>query len=390
MPLLFWLATFGADPSLDSPNGAQPPGRNALGQTLLSPPPVIGNLLSPFPMSQPGRLADPLIVPPLPLDPVLPGFVVVSPEPTGIHPSQLYDLIDTVNPLTPPTLVRVLPGYYDPFGWQASYGTSGYQPWRLGWSLFHEIAILPNSPVSGGTSGSMKIVEWNANLRFSEIIAPGVLFNATGYFNAHYWDGPGGVALPGQVDQISADLELGFFNSGPWSGQIAFHPQIVDGYESRLNRNAFNFDGRAVATYMASPHWSFVGGAAIWDRVDLMLVPHVGTIWTPDTRWEVRLLYPRTRISYFLGRRGCTDFWAYGVAEYTAESWQANIGDPTQLADRIQITDDRVSLGLRWDSGRQSVFIEAGYVFNRQAKFAGPTPNFDISNCGMIRAGMRF
>jgi len=390
MPLLFWLASCGADPSLEPPNGAQSPaGQNVLGQRLLSPPPVMGNFNSPVAVGQPVISQEYPIAPWLPPDPVAPGFVIASPDPTGIHRTHIYDLIDSLNPWTP-TITRVVPEYYDPFGWQASYGTNGYQPWRLGWTLFHELAILPNSSVSGGTTGSMQIGEWNSNLRLSELIAPGVLFNATGYFNARYWSGPGGIALGPQVDQISADLELGFFNSGPWSGQIAFHPQIVDGYRSQLNRNAFNFDGRAVATYLASPNWSFVAGAAIWDRVDLMVVPHVGVIWTPDTRWEVRLLYPRTRISYYLGQRGCTDFWVYGVAEYTAEAWQANIGDPTQVADRIQITDDRVSIGLRWDSGRQSVFIEAGYVFNRQAKFAGPTPDFDISNCGMLRAGVRF
>jgi hypothetical protein len=133
-----------------------------------------------------------------------------------------------------------------------------------------------------------------------------------------------------------------------------------------------------------------VGGFAVWDRVDLLVIPHVGAVWTPDTRWELRLLYPRTRISYYLGQRGKSDFWLYGVAEYTAEAWQADIGEPVTTYDRIQLTDDRISLGLRWDSGRHSVFIEGGYVFNRQAKFAGPTPNFDLNNVGMVRAGVRF
>jgi hypothetical protein len=91
-----------------------------------------------------------------------------------------------------------------------------------------------------------------------------------------------------------------------------------------------------------------------------------------------------------VGRRGRTEFWVYGVAEYTAEAWQANIGNPTRVADRIQLTDNRLSLGLRWDSGRHSVFVEGGYVFNRRAKFAGPTSDFDISDVGMLRAGVRF
>ena len=312
-----------------------------------------------------------------------------SPYPRGIHRTLAYELLDTVSPFAKST-VRILPGYYDPFGWQASYGTNGYQPWRLGWSLFHDVSVLPASEVTGGTTGEMQITEWNFNLKLSEILSPGVLFNITGYLNARYWDGPGGIDLGGQVNQISTDLELGFFNEGPWSAQIAFHPQIVDGYESRLNSYAFNFDGRAIATYTASPEWSFVGGLAVWDRVDLMVVPHVGVIWAPDPRWELRLLYPKSRISYYLGRRGRTDYWAYGTAEYTAEAWQANIGDPTVVADRIQLTDDRISVGLRWDAGRHSFFVEGGYVFHRQVEFVGPTPGFDLNNTGMIRAGARF
>jgi hypothetical protein len=318
-----------------------------------------------------------------------PEFVVASPQPRGFHRHLVYELADLFNP-SAKAPVQVLPGYYDPYGWQSSYGTNGYQPWRLGWTLHHDIALLPFSAVSGGTTGEMQIAEWNSNLRLSEIIAPGIVFNGTGHFNARYWDGPGGIALPGQVDQISADLELGFFNEGPWSAQIGFHPQIVDGYQAKLNHNAINIDGRAIVSYLASPNWTLVGGVAFWDRVNVLVVPHVGAVWTPDTRWELRLLYPKSRISYYLGRRGGTDFWLYGSAEYTAEAWQANIGDPTLVADRIQLTDDRVSIGLRWDSGRHSVFVEGGGVFNRHAKFAGPTPGFDISNAGMIRAGVRF
>ena len=414
IPFLFWLTLWGNEPIPNQPNRAAALDGAVLGQPLLtdafrasvgtgvpvtSPAPATGIGAPPvtslfraqspdvqFPGAEfPSADASGVDVPGVDV----PEFVVGSPLPRGIHRTLAYELWDTFNPFFK-TTVRVLPNYYDPYGWQASYGTNGYQPWRLGWSIFHEVAVLPTSSVSGGTTGEMQIVEWNSNVRLSELIAPGILFNGTGYFNAQYWDGPGGIDLGGQVDQLSLDLELGFFNDGPWSGQIAFHPQIVDGFDQPLNGNAFNFDGRAIATYMVSPAWSLVGGFAVWDRVDLMLVPHVGAIWTPDARWELRLLYPRTRISYYLGRMGAKEMWLYGIAEYTAASWQANIGDPTLVADRIQLTDDRLSLGIRWDGGRHSVFIEGGYVFNRHVKFAGPTPHFDISNAGMIRAGIRF
>lgn len=318
-------------------------------------------------------------------------FVIADPCPRCCIPAHevFCDLLETINPWSRKT-VRTVPGYYDPYGWQASYGIDGYQSWRLGWSIFHDWVVLPSSDVNGGAVGQMQITEWNSNLRWSEIIAPGVLFNGTGYFNAHYWDGPGAPDLPGQVDQISADLELGFFNNGPWSGQIAFHPQIVDGFGAKLNHYAFNYDGRVIASYRKSPYWTWVLGVGFWDRVNLLVIPHVGAVWTPGPRWELRLLYPKSKISYYLGQKKCKDYWLYASAEYTAEAWQANIGDPTVYHDRIQLTDYRVALGLRMDKGRHSFFIEGGYVFNRQAKFVGPTPDFDISSVGMVRGGFRF
>ena len=302
------------------------------------------------------------------------------------HPL-VHEFVSGMNPFAAEE-PRYLEGYYDPFGWQGSYGTNGYQPYRLGWVSYNDMTLIPSSPTHG-TTGSLKILEWNSNVRVSHVIAPGVLFNGTGWFSARWWDGPTGVPLPGQVDQISTDLELGFFNGGPWSGQVAFHPQIVESYEAPLNHYSFNFDGRAIAMYRASEKWSFVGGVAFWDRVDLLVVPHVGVIWTPNERWEFRVLFPKSRASYYLGKWRNTDFWLYGEAEYHVEAWQDTTKMPS-THDRIQIADERVDLGVRWDTGRYSFFVDGGYVFDRHAKFAGALPGFDIGNMGMIRVGLRY
>jgi hypothetical protein len=132
-----------------------------------------------------------------------------------------------------------------------------------------------------------------------------------------------------------------------------------------------------------------VGGLAAWDRVHLLVVPHVGIIWTPNERWEFRLLFPKSRASYYLGQWHNADVWLYSEAEYHVEAWQNSTHMPT-THDRIQITDERLSLGLRWDFGRSSFFVDGGYVFDRHAKFAGTLPSFDIGNAGMFRAGLRY
>lgn len=282
----------------------------------------------------------------------------------------------------------VLEGYFDPFGWQMLTGSNGPQGYRLGWSTYNQLTLLPAANVSG-TTGNMKILEWNSNAKYSGLIRPGVLFDGTFWLSARWWDGPGGINLPGQVDLFSADLLLGLFNDGPWDTQIAFHPQIVETYEARLDWNAFNFDGRIVTTYTASPHWKLVGGLAVWDRVDTLFIPMAGVIWTPDDRWEVRATFPRARISYFMGNWKNADFWVYGQYEYTAEAWQTIVTNP-KYSDRMQIVDQRLTAGIRWDSERYTFFLEGGYVFDRQAKFAGPTPNFDIADTAMATFGVRY
>ena len=327
--------------------------------------------------------------------PIFRGQSIVD-QPEGMATYESYgfwdspfvqEFISSMNPFVPED-VHTIHEYYDPFGFQMETGSCGPPGYRLGWTTYNDITFLPSSGARG-TPGSMQITEWNSYLKYSHVVAPGVIFNGTGYFSARWWEGPSAIPVPGQVDQISTDIEFGFFNGGPWSAQVAFHPQIVMTYEARLDKNAFNFDGRAIATYRASPAWSFVMGGAIWDRVDLMVVPHGRVVWTPDDRWEFRILYPRSRISYFLGNFNGADTYLYGVAEYTAEAWQS-VDKETGSSDRIQLTDDRLSGGIRWDANRYSLLVEGGFVFNRQIKFEGSYPSFDLNNGGMIRVGLRY
>lgn len=281
-----------------------------------------------------------------------------------------------------------LEGYFDPFGWQAQYGNQGPQPYRLGWTNYNDIAYQPPARTSG-TSGHVSIFEWHSAVRYANLIRPGIVFDSLAWFNADWWSGPSGVALPAQFDQVSLDSQLGFFGEGPWTVQVGFHPQIVGSVDSRLNRNAFNFDGRVVATYKSSNELSFVFGLAYWDRVTGLLVPHAGVIWTPDPRWEFRLLFPQSRISYYLGRWRGGDAWLYGAAGYNVEAWQTDITIP-QTNDRMQLSEETLLLGARYDVGRHSFFVEAGGVFNRHVKFAGPTTDFSIGDSPVFRIGYRY
>ncbi|HEY0983876.1 MULTISPECIES: hypothetical protein [unclassified Schlesneria] len=333
---------------------------------------------------------------------VLPGQPIYTGQPVYGYPQgpPVFYPIDAVwqdpwiqkrlsemNPLSP-YKYPILENYFDPYGWQMLTGSYGPQPYRLGWTTFNEFSFLPSSTASG-TTGAMQMTEWNSNAKYARVLTPGLLFDATLWFSAHWWEGPGGISLPPHVDQLSSDLMLGFYDDGPWSAQIAFHPQIVKTYGASLDANAYNFDGRAILTYSACEHWKVVLGLAIWDRVDTLFVPHAGLIWTPDDRWEVRALFPTSKISYFLGNWARADFWVYGQYEYTAESWQTVLSDPT-LSERAQFIDQRLTAGIRWDHQRYSFNAEVGYVFDRQTKFNGPSPNFTLADSAIISLGVRY
>ena len=126
-----------------------------------------------------------------------------------------------------------------------------------------------------------------------------------------------------------------------------------------------------------------------WDRVDGMVIPYAGVVWNPNDRWELRLLAPKARVSYFLGNFGDASHWIYATGEYHAESYQIAMPG-LGPREQVQMKDYRVGVGLRSDHGWYDKSIEAGYVFNRNVDFKNGTPGFDIKDTFMVRMILRF
>lgn len=148
-------------------------------------------------------------------------------------------------------------------------------------------------------------------------------------------------------------------------------------------------DGRAIGFYRASPKLMFAFGAAYWNRVRDRIVPYAGVIWSPTDRWELRLLFPKSRISYYGGNyRGC-DVWYYTSAEYNVEAYQADIQD-TRVKDRIEMSDYRVLVGVNAQYQMIAPFIEGGWVFDRHVRFRETTPGFGIQDGFIVRVGARY
>jgi hypothetical protein len=296
---------------------------------------------------------------------------------------RVHDFLELANPFACPDLPRE-PRYVDPFGWQFVQ-----DPYRLGFVKHDEIDVATRAAAQGSADGSMQVTEFYSWLRHSTLIRPDVLMNVTGIFDGYYWAGPSQPQLPGQVDRLSLDLEAVFLGEGPVNTIIGFHPQMVADFEQPLTPRAFSFDGRIVNTYRVDRQWMLVYGLAVWDRVDLLFIPEVGVIWTPDDRWELRLLFPRSQLSYRLGEVAGGQLWLTSSLEFVAQAYQVDIPN-TGATDRIQLRDWRATAGLRQDFYRISWTADVGIVFDRSATFRGPTPPFDLAPSALFRVGLWF
>src|SRR5262245_10571131 len=98
---------------------------------------------------------------------------------------------------------------------------------------------------------------------------------------------------------------------------------MVNGiFNDHSNSKRVMADVRAVLFWRSSPEWLFAFGAAFWNRASDHLIPYGGALWTPNDRWELRFMFPRSRASYYLGRFRGADTWLYASGEYNLEAYQ--------------------------------------------------------------------
>jgi hypothetical protein len=275
-----------------------------------------------------------------------------------------------------------------------SFGAVGPQPYRFGWTSRYDIGYLPNEGVhGGGASGEFGVMEVNAAMRYTTGWPAGLpnwIFSWTPEFNYRSWSGPTNPPLPPNVYRFASDFELATPGNNPVSMQLGFTPAFVSDFIASPSSDAFNYDVRGVVFLRTSPQLMVALGAAYWHRVDDIVIPYAGVVWTPDEYWEFRLMFPKTRISYFLGNWWGGSAWAYAAVEYNVEAYQINMHVPANIDEKIQIRDYRAVVGLRSEGGGVTGFVEAGWVFARAAEFLHGTPGFDINTGFIGRLGLRF
>lgn len=274
------------------------------------------------------------------------------------------------------------------------FSTVGPQPYRFGWTSRFDVGFLPPAGVDGGGArGKLGIFEINSAWRYTTgwpASMPGTIFSITPEFNYRSWNGPSSPNLPANVFRFAADVELASPGNNPVSYQLGFTPAFVTDFQQGPNVDAINYDARGVVFLRASPQLMVALGAAYWKRVSDILIPYAGIVWTPNDYWEFRLLFPKSRISYFMGNWGGAAMWAYGGVEYNVEAYQINLRSPGGDHEKIQIADYRALFGLRGEGGGVTGFGEVGWVFARDARFLHGTPGFDINTGFIARLGLRF
>jgi len=286
-----------------------------------------------------------------------------------------------------------------PYGSQGNYrfGANGPQPYKMNrWVSRYDFGFLP-SVSTEKRLGDFGVFEFDADWEISVPAWYGLIFSFTQEFGMRNWDGPTGspskptTAVPGSGFRIGWNFELATpaSNQTPFSAMVAFNPSLNSDFDSGLGSNAWHWDGHGILFYRSSPYWLWAFGAGFWDRVNDQVVPYAGFVFTPDDRWEWRIVFPDPRVSYYLGNPFGFDSWFYTRGQYNVESYEIQL-QTTGRREEIEFSDWRILMGFRNDTGYVGSFIEAGWIFGRDVDFRNGTPGFDISTGFILRGGLRY
>jgi hypothetical protein len=268
-------------------------------------------------------------------------------------------------------------------------GINGPQPQRFGYTPFFDGNFIAPSNAKSPGNGHLSVQEYDGSLRYVSMLGPDWVMSNTAQGGARLWDGPAKPDLPGSVFRFGWDFLLHSPQYGRWSAQLDFNPSINSDFQATIAREAFNLDGNATAFYTVSPQLMLVMGVQYWDRVNNIVIPNAGVVWNPTDTLEMRLLFPKSRISYFIGNHGNGSHWIYATGEYHTEAYQISVPGGSSH-DQIQMTDWRAAVGLRSDHVWYDKYFEVGYVFGRKAEYLNSVPNFNIGDGLMVRFGVRF
>jgi hypothetical protein len=289
-------------------------------------------------------------------------------------------------PYAAPAPYGAAPGLY-------TFGLNGPRPYKFGWTDRVNIGYLPREGTSNPNVGNFEIFEVDMEKEWIVPLTQTWVLGVAPQFNYRAWEGPLSPAdfahLPGSVYRFALNFKLATPQYAGWSAEFGFNPAIATDLESGLESDGVLFDAYGVAFWQWGPQWTWALGAAYWDRVDDIILPYAGFIYTPNDYWEFRLVFPQPRISFFLGTPFAVPMWAYVGAEYHVEAYQVDVAF-TGVTTRVQYEDWRVFGGLRFETGALTSFIEVGGALAREVEFEKAGTDFEVDDGLFARLGLRW
>jgi len=326
-------------------------------------------------------------------------------------------------------------GYGSPYGYSPypgtapgtySFGLNGPQPHKFGVTHRFDSAFIHDAGTSLGVGSDFGVDEVNAEMEWVLPVLGNWVFSVAPQYNLRAYDGPfarqvsvgdafavpgGSLAaapeLPNLAHRFGLGLKLQTPQFGIFSLEGGFNPALATDFRGGVDSDAILYDAHAVLYGRLNPQFMFAVGAAYWDRVDDMIVPYAGVVWTPSDFLEFRLLFPKPRVSLFIGTPFGLPTWAYVQGEYHVEAYQVGFRGASAIdlsmgglvsadelravgSTRAQLEDWRIVGGLYTEGPFWTAFVEAGAVLNREIKYAGPVRGFDANEAFIIRAGFRY
>ncbi len=223
-------------------------------------------------------------------------------------------------------------------------------------------------------------------------------------FQTHFLDGPTRTDLPERLHNLRMEFRWKRQHSQQFWYELAITPGIYSDFQ-RQNSDGFRIIGQGLGFWAFSYETQAVFGLTYLDREDIKILPVVGIIHAPRDDLRLNLVFPAPKVSYRFRQRGGCDLWGYLAGEFGGGSWavERNVGGTVGrgrrrrvvpqavLKDVASYTDWRMIVGLeRKMTDGATMFLEAGYVFNRELEYKSGIGDFDPGETAMLRVGLRY
>lgn len=281
-----------------------------------------------------------------------------------------------------------------PGGAQTGIGLNGPQPYRFNsWNERLDAFYMASAGTNSPNIGNFDMWGVDFNKDYPVQIGGSWVFTPSMEYGGRFLEGPQGALtnshMPGSMHRFGLGVKLASPMVYGWGIEGSFTPWLATDFGGSPTSNAFMFDGQAAAIWQWSPQLMWVLGISYWDRVDGIVLPNAGVVWNPNEYWEFRLVFPKPRVTTFIGAPLGVPTWLYASGEYHVEAYEVNSLAGKQN-DLVQLSDWRVMGGLRWETPRVTTFVEAGYIFDRKVKFDKFGGDFKVDSGFMTRIGLRF